>query len=1007
MFNLNLSSLLKGFSVFRPSTQLEAKLSDINYPLEEYLKDEEAIQCYKDMKPNAKKYFNKDKIKQLIKYITVEPENDDYLKAHKYPYVASEMLKSECNLIQDLFVLTEEEYNEKYKPEEKKELNINTSDTNKNEVNELLENAPIEIIPTNKLKNKDNNIDNSNNREEKKLEDKKEEVINDKKEDNKLEIKEKKEEIKIDSQNSKENINEIKNSENIKKENNNKEGISNQKEDKKNEIQEEKKMDIKKEEPCNEIKEINKEEKGIKIKENKDNNTTTNNEEKPENKIIEENNIKIEEDKKIDKNSNENNDIVSPNEFLDLLLNFVITEKSELNDVLCGYFSNVLITLIDKYPSKLLIYLYTIRKDALKQIIFHSYQKSLSILTLKLLKIENLFGSIITEVKKNPNKINYNALLKKIEESYLYRNKLIDEIILSLNLDGFKNQKGEIVNNVDLESIFSILFELVEEKNVLSDILYNEPVYTSIFQILKTRVFTKENNDKNKQYIYRFFLILITKIFTNMNKMKDTFDFTKDINLKIDFLSKGENKPKTFYEIFIEVFLIIIIHNFVDNSFINGSNSPHEIGWGLGLHNIYIMDLVYEMFIYMTSLPLVFDTMIIQTKFINKCIDYFFKYQLNNIYHCKFIKLFKLILENESNHPELIKLLFNEMKFHEVLAEFVNEKEIKIIKVKDKLIQTDNTNEYNNYINKFYYKSGKTILSCMFPFAVDLIYKIQHKSGLKIFDEKEKNDLNIKNIGEFEFIKDENSSNNIVLIQISAKLREILQSSTIWCNIFDTKILPLIKKYESKLCPQKEITNSSSAKNAMNNSLMRSLINIIAKNPKLIQVKEATEKTNEKYNDVNFWEAKPNISSELKTKIKNNQENINNIKDNIELNNNINKEEENDNKNEIIDEEDELLGIAMKLEQKEKSEKFKSNLKSNKLSIISNNNNINIHKNLGNIKNYSAAPDLKATQQIKSQFVQNKDLKENNSKYNDTNFWQTKPESLLNKNEMDNILLDL
>ena len=231
MFNLNLSSLLKGFSAFRPSTQLEAKLSDINYPLEEYLKDEEAIQCYKDMKPNAKKYFNKEKIKQLIKYITEEPENDDYLKAHKYPYVASEMLKSECDSIQDLFVLTEEEYNEKYKAGEKKELNINTSDTNKNEVTELLENAPIEIIPTNKLQNKDNNIDNYNNREENKLEDKKEEAINDKKEDNKLEIKEKEEKIKIDFQNSKENIKVTKNNENIKKENNNKKEIPNQKED--------------------------------------------------------------------------------------------------------------------------------------------------------------------------------------------------------------------------------------------------------------------------------------------------------------------------------------------------------------------------------------------------------------------------------------------------------------------------------------------------------------------------------------------------------------------------------------------------------------------------------------------------------------------------------------------------------------------------------------------------------------------------------------------------------
>ena len=894
MLNLNLSPLTKGFSAFKPETQLESKLSDINYPLEEYLKDEEAIQCYKDMKPNAKKYFTKDKIRQLIKYITEEPEKDDYLTAHKYPYIASEMLKSECELIQDLFVLTEEEYNEKYKKEEKGELNINTSDTNKTEVYKLLENAPIDIIPANKLQNKDNNIDNSKNKEESKLECKKIEIINDKKENNKSGIEEKKEEIKTYEQNCKENNNkeEIIHSH---KENENKEKISDNKKDEiRNEIKEKEinkdKKNLKKEE--NLIEENKKEN----IKENKDNNICIKSEEKQENKILDENktnNIKKEEDKK-GENKKENKDIkndkiVAPNEFLDLLLNFMIGEKSELNDVLCGYFSNVLIALINKYPAKLLMYLYTIRKDALKQIIFHSYQKSLSILALKILKIEILLEPILTEAKKNPNILNYDALLKEIEESYLYRSILISEIILSLSLDGFKNQKGEIVKNINLESIFNTLFELVAEKTVLYSIVYIEKVYMHIFQILKTKIFTKENNDKNKLYIYRLFLILITKIFSNMNKMKESFDFIKNMNFKMNLsevLPEDKNKPKTFFENFIVVFLTIIMANFKDNSSINGSNSPQEKGWGLGLHNIYIMDLVYEIFIYMNTIPLCFDTMVIVTNFINKSIDYFFKYQLNNIYHHKIIKLFKLFIENESSHPELTKLLFNEIKFHEILVEYANEKEIKIKKEKFKINQNDSTNESNTYIGKFYYKSGKTILTCNFSFVVDLIYKIQHKSGLKIFDEKEKNELNIKNIGEFEFIKDENSSNNILLIQVSQNLNEILKSSTIWCNIFDAKILPLIKRYEGKLCPKKGITDTSSYRNAINNNLMKSKVNIIVKNPKLISVKE----NNEKYNDVNFWEAKPNISLELKTKIKNKQENsckINSIKNNIELNNHI------------------------------------------------------------------------------------------------------------------------
>ena len=136
MFQLELSKLLQGFSSFKQATKLEENLVDQNYPLEEYLKSEEALQCYKDMFKNAKKYFNKEKIKQLIKYVIEEPKNDEYLRGHKYPYIASEMLKAECTRIQDLFVLTDDEYNEKYQNEEKNEKIVDN-----------LAEAPIEIVP--------------------------------------------------------------------------------------------------------------------------------------------------------------------------------------------------------------------------------------------------------------------------------------------------------------------------------------------------------------------------------------------------------------------------------------------------------------------------------------------------------------------------------------------------------------------------------------------------------------------------------------------------------------------------------------------------------------------------------------------------------------------------------------------------------------------------------------------------------------------------------------------
>ena len=58
---------------------LDFSLND-NFSLEDYLKDDNAILCAKKMGPKAKKYFNSEKIIQLIKYVVEEPIDDDQLK---------------------------------------------------------------------------------------------------------------------------------------------------------------------------------------------------------------------------------------------------------------------------------------------------------------------------------------------------------------------------------------------------------------------------------------------------------------------------------------------------------------------------------------------------------------------------------------------------------------------------------------------------------------------------------------------------------------------------------------------------------------------------------------------------------------------------------------------------------------------------------------------------------------------------------------------------------------
>lgn len=972
MFALALSKLLKNFQGLKTPTQLEGKLVDTEYNLEEYLKDEEAIQCYKDMGANTKKYFNKDKIKQLIKYITIEPEEDDLLKGHKFPYVASEMLKNSSDEIMDLFVMTDEEYNNKYKKvnQEKSEAETTSDDTI-----DKLTNSPIEVAPLKEEKNNDNN------------EKSEPDLVEDKKEDKNVESKEKEQK--------EEKKDEIENTENKQSNNSEKPVESKVKDEKKEEKDkekekinsEEKKIEEGQKESENDIQKKennqssdnskeNNEEKDIKDKDNniedkKENEKETNNDLAKKEEKKEEKEDQKEEKEKVSENINN----ISPphNELLDLLLDFAISGKPILNDVLCGYFSDMLKILIDKYPSKIIFYMYLLRQDVLKKIALHSYQTSLSLVFSRVLKLENLLASMLNDVKKEPSKYDIASLVKQLQTCNTFRNELIGLLINSLNLEGIKDEKGNIIEDADLESIFSGLNELLIAKDILEYITTNKLIYNHIFEILEAKVFTKEEDNKNKQRMYKLFIIFLTKLFAGINSQKGN-----DIDLLKDFDPKYIEKPLnslSFFEHFLYTFSNSIINNYNDNLSINKE-------CGLGIHNIYILDLVIEIFQILKKNPKLFDDILIKTKFMEKSINYFFKHQLNNIYQLKFVKLMKLYLEYISDCNMITDHLFNEIKLHEIFANYIFQEGPK----KDNDIFND---------NKYHYKSGKTILSCTYPHIVGLMYKMQTIGGLEIFDENKKKDLKIINLGEFEFVKDETSSKEVIQIKTSEKLNEILKSSKIWVDAFEKTIKPLIEKYESILCSSVYVkTEKVIPKIGIENNLIKTLKEL----EKILNNAEPI--TNKKYNDVNYWETKPSISQELKDKIKNNQENPTTTEDKNKQEENNSENEEN--KNNEIDEEDELLGIAMKLEQNEKAQSVKkiSNPSPNSIKIASN---INFQL----VRPNSFAKMLIKSKVNKESINNNKINEEKNSKYNDNNYWKSNTESLLDKKEIDSLLDDL
>ena len=829
----DLKNLLFSISGFRPDTELEKKLSDQNLPLEEYLQNDEAIQCFKDMKNNAKQYFDKTKIKQLIKYITEEPKENEYNVGYKYPYVAREMLKSAVPRIQEMIILPEEDYNKKYNIEEKEKTEDQKDDQNTKEIN-----------PSSKDITEGNEEKPEEDKKEKEETKKEEGNIND---DNKNEIKTEKKEKNLIIE--------------IKDNNNERETLKKFKED------------------INEVEEIKKEVRKYNIEKH--------------------------------------------NELFDLLLDFVTKKNGVSNDVLCGYFSIVFLSLLNAYSSDIFLYLLFLRKDALEQIVMNSFQKSLANISAKLLKFNNYYREIETKSTANPGMIDLDFLSSKKKSFEDFRTQLLQKVITSIDLNGMKDQNGEYLKDIDEESIFLMLFELLDDETIIYSIITEDKIKGHIFEILEENIFDENNNiEEKKKDMYNYFVLFLTKIIHNLPEIKSTDQFYPEFDYKNIFEKIKKNKSLSFEEQLIITIPKLLTSNYIEKSILE--KGP------LGLYNIYIIDLILELFNFIKNKPTIFDFTILQSGFMDRSISFFFKHQLNNIYQSKFLKFFDLYLQNAENHPLLTDYFFYKKKFHLMLLDYIT---------KDSDLE---------YFNKYEFKSGKTTSSCMYIYIIDLLYKIQAASGLKILEENEKKELKILNYGYFEFIKDENSSINIIDFKMPKYVTDILSESKYWNDTMDNKVIPLIKKYEGKLNFSQEMKPKELSKTSISGGVLNSLLlNLISLKNSKLKLNEKKEEPITNYSDINFWKMNTAIYDDIKNK----------------ANTNIVTNDSNEDK----DDEDELLNIAMKLEKEEEKNKKPT------------------------FKNISIKPKINYIQRIET----------NNSSFNDKANDEIKTDSKIIKNDED------
>ena len=68
------------------------------------LDDDDCLQEFKNFNDKLIKYFDHDKLKELVDYITVMPEQEDgYQRGRKYPFITGEIFNCEINQIMDKF----------------------------------------------------------------------------------------------------------------------------------------------------------------------------------------------------------------------------------------------------------------------------------------------------------------------------------------------------------------------------------------------------------------------------------------------------------------------------------------------------------------------------------------------------------------------------------------------------------------------------------------------------------------------------------------------------------------------------------------------------------------------------------------------------------------------------------------------------------------------------------------------------------------------------------------
>ena len=811
--------------------EINKKLNDKDNPpsLEDLLVLDGLVSEVRGRNKKLMEFFTKEKIKKMVDYIITEPKVDDYNTAHKFPFVCSKIFNLDIYDMMKYFLMTKneliEEKNKKdlglrafdsegmesirsYEDEDfnddidfqgnnLNEFNMDDNNNNKNEkennnnTNNDLIKEEIKENDEEKIKYKDSNDDMNNNNDN----------IDEQNNDDKFEDYNMNENKKDDEDDLVNHMDEEINDKIEKDEKNSANKIKNNQ----NEVEEEKKIEEHNDKKDNNQDDIIDNEKEKIMDEMSENLTKKIQEHKEE--IEEKKEEKLNEDK-VDKNNTDNNNNDKNEEtkddypedrieILDYFLSFLLTD-SELNYVLCGYFSSLISNLLSWKNGKIIHYIYEKRKDILDKLLYHSYNISISEILFRVLK----FGENELDSDKDNNQLE----VKHIAEikSEVIKN-LFDTIDINMNTE----KLSCIFYNMKIFVSMPTIFKYLINNNYIINSLINK-------QLGKFN-FANYEDDMNIFYKKNNCVIMCDILITWLNYIKQ-YDFqipmllyeVNEDSFEDTVQQNSSPVPELHHTILSQAFFDIL-PNFIKNNFNNENNPKETIIQSfndeklipLGLYKIKIVELITNLIFYCRNIPNEIDDILIKSEFIPNLINYIFKYPYNNFYQDTVLQFFNMIFQKEegrSYHEKLFDYIFSKLNFLAVIKEHF-----------PKNIENEGNMGvgYTSFFVSLSYKINKIIGGT--PINLDKNYT---QEGILTFNTRGKSQkiggISISyKITERNQKDDKGKKNDKIPLSVIPCLEKYCNDE--WKYFFSEKIANKVKLYEEDLCDIKNQSNNNTA----------------------------------------------------------------------------------------------------------------------------------------------------------------------------------------------------